>query len=123
MNDQVKTIVGLEIHVELDTRTKMFCRCRNNFGDPPNTNVCPVCTSMPGTLPVMNGLAVEYAMKVGLALNCTVPPYTKWDRKNYYYPDLPKGYQISQYDLPLCENGYLEVPLSSGENTSGSLSR
>jgi len=115
-NDKIKTIVGLEIHVELDTRTKMFCRCRNHFGDPPNTNVCPVCTSMPGTLPVMNGLAVEYAMKAGLALNCTVPGYTKWDRKNYYYPDLPKGYQISQYDLPLCENGYLEVPLPSDES-------
>ncbi len=113
-NDIVQPIIGLEIHVELDTETKMFCRCKNNFGDPPNTNVCPVCTSMPGALPVMNGKAVEYSMKVGLALGCNVPSHTKWDRKNYYYPDLPKGYQLSQYDLPLCEHGYLEVPLSDG---------
>ena len=113
--DIVKPVVGLEIHVELATETKMFCRCRNRFGDPPNTNVCPVCIGMPGVLPVMNGRAVEFAMKVGLALNCTVPEYTKWDRKNYYYPDLPKNYQISQYDLPLAKNGYLDIPLSSGE--------
>ena len=113
-DDKVELIVGLEIHVELATETKMFCRCRNNFGDPPNTNVCAVCTSMPGTLPVMNAKAVDYAMKVGLALNCNVPDHTKWDRKNYYYPDLPKGYQLSQYDLPLCEHGYLEIPLADG---------
>ncbi|MBN1556382.1 MAG: Asp-tRNA(Asn)/Glu-tRNA(Gln) amidotransferase subunit GatB [Phycisphaerae bacterium] len=113
--DTIQPIVGLEIHVELATETKMFCRCRNHFGDPPNTNVCPVCIGMPGVLPVMNGRAVEYSMKVGLALNCTVPDYTKWDRKNYYYPDLPKNYQISQYDLPLAEHGYLEIPLASGE--------
>ncbi|MBN1943718.1 MAG: Asp-tRNA(Asn)/Glu-tRNA(Gln) amidotransferase subunit GatB [Phycisphaerae bacterium] len=113
--DTIQPVVGLEIHVELATETKMFCRCRNHFGDPPNTNVCPVCLGMPGVLPVMNGRAVEFAMKVGLALNCTVPGYTKWDRKNYYYPDLPKNYQISQYDLPLAQNGFLEIPLSSGE--------
>jgi len=113
-DDKIKLIVGLEIHVELATETKMFCRCRNNFGDPPNSNVCAVCTSMPGTLPVMNAKAVDYSMKVGLALNCNVPNYTKWDRKNYYYPDLPKGYQLSQYDLPLCEHGYLEIPLADG---------
>ncbi|HDZ22248.1 hypothetical protein LCGC14_0450130 [marine sediment metagenome] len=108
-------IIGLEIHVELDTETKMFCRCRNRFGDPPNTNVCPVCIGMPGVLPVMNGKAVELAMTVGLALGCTVRKFTKWDRKSYYYPDLPKNYQISQYDLPLCEHGRLEVPLPEGE--------
>lgn len=113
-DDKVELLVGLEIHVELATETKMFCRCRNRFGDPPNSNVCAVCTSMPGTLPVMNARAVDYSMKVGLALNCTVPNYTKWDRKNYYYPDLPKGYQLSQYDLPLCEHGYLEIPLADG---------
>jgi len=110
----VVPIIGLEIHVELATETKMFCRCRNRFGDPANTNVCPVCIGMPGVLPVMNAKAVDYSMKVGLALNCEIPSYTKWDRKSYYYPDLPKNYQISQYDLPLCQNGYLEAPLPDG---------
>ncbi|MBL7222118.1 MAG: Asp-tRNA(Asn)/Glu-tRNA(Gln) amidotransferase GatCAB subunit B, partial [Phycisphaerae bacterium] len=113
-NDIIKPIIGLEIHVELATETKMFCRCRNNFGDPPNTNVCPVCIGMPGALPVMNALAVELSMRVGMALGCEVPGFTKWDRKSYYYPDLPKGYQISQYDLPLNINGHLEVLLSDG---------
>ena len=92
----------------------MFCRCRNHFGDPPNTNVCPVCIGMPGVLPVMNGTAVEYSMKVGLALDCQVAGFTKWDRKSYYYPDLPKNYQISQYDLPLSGEGHLDVPLADG---------
>jgi aspartyl-tRNA(Asn)/glutamyl-tRNA(Gln) amidotransferase subunit B len=113
-NGTVKPIIGLEIHVELDTETKMFCRCRNRFGDKPNTNVCPVCLGMPGVLPVMNKLAVEYSMKVGMALDCTVPDFTKWDRKSYYYPDLPKSYQLSQYDLPLCQHGVLSVPLEDG---------
>jgi aspartyl-tRNA(Asn)/glutamyl-tRNA(Gln) amidotransferase subunit B len=115
-HDTITPVVGLEIHVELATATKMFCRCRNQFGDEPNTHVCPVCTSMPGALPVMNRLAVEYSMTVAMALNCTVAEYTKWDRKNYYYPDLPKGYQISQYDLPIGENGWLKIPLDSGES-------
>ncbi len=113
-NDTVKPIIGLEIHVELDTETKMFCRCRNRFGDEPNTNVCPVCIGMPGALPVMNGRAVAYSMKVGLALGCNVPGLTKWDRKSYYYPDLPKNYQISQYDQPLNEHGVLTIPLADG---------
>jgi len=112
--DDVKALIGLEIHVELATETKMFCRCLNRFGDPPNTHVCPVCLGLPGALPVMNGKAVEYAMKVGLALGCTVADFTKWDRKSYYYPDLPKNYQISQYDLPLNAHGRLEVPLPDG---------
>ncbi len=107
-------VIGLEIHVELATATKMFCRCRNHFGDPPNTNTCPVCIGMPGVLPVMNRKAVEYSMKVGLALGCEVPAFTKWDRKSYFYPDLPKNYQISQYDLPLSDGGCLEVVLSDG---------
>ena len=110
-NEIIKPIIGLEIHVELATETKMFCRCRNNFGDPPNTNVCPVCIGMPGALPVMNALAVELSMRVGMALGCEVPDFTKWDRKSYYYPDLPKGYQLSQYDLPLTVNGHIEVLL------------
>ncbi len=112
--DNVTPVIGLEIHVELATATKMFCRCRNHFGDPPNTNVCPVCIGMPGVLPVMNAKAVELALKVGTALNCTVAEFTKWDRKGYYYPDLPKNYQISQYDLPLSLNGWLEAPLAEG---------
>ena len=110
----VKPVIGLEIHVELATASKMFCRCRNRFGDPPNTNVCPVCLGLPGALPVMNAQAVEYALTVGLALNCHVADVTKWDRKSYYYPDLPKNYQISQYDLPLSAGGHLEVPLADG---------
>ena len=115
-SDIVTPVIGLEIHVELATRTKMFCRCRNRFGDPPNTNVCPVCLGMPGVLPVMNGQAVEHAMKVALALGCTVAHVTKWDRKSYYYPDLPKNYQISQYDLPLGAHGELVVPLPDGSS-------
>jgi len=107
-------VIGLEVHVELATATKMFCRCLNRFGDPPNTHTCPVCIGMPGVLPVMNRKAIEYAIKAGLALNCRIPPFTKWDRKSYYYPDLPKNYQISQYDLPLAVGGHLEIPLSGG---------
>ncbi len=113
-SDDILPVVGLEIHVELATATKLFCRCRNTFGDPPNTHVCPVCIGLPGALPVMNRRAVELSMKVGLALDCKVADYTKWDRKNYYYPDLPKNYQISQYDLPLAADGRLEIPLSDG---------
>jgi len=113
--DLVTALVGLEIHVELDTATKMFCRCLNRFGDPPNTHTCPVCIGMPGVLPVMNRRAVELAMKVGLALDCEAPAFTKWDRKGYYYPDLPKNYQISQYDLPLSIHGHLDVPLGDGQ--------
>jgi len=112
--DIVRALIGMEIHVELGTATKMFCRCRNSFGDRPNTNVCPVCLGMPGVLPVMNRQAVEYSIKVGLALKCRVPNFCKWDRKNYYYPDLPKNYQISQYDLPLSAEGSIEIPLEDG---------
>lgn len=112
MQDNTLPVIGLEIHVELATETKIFCRCANRFGDPPNTHTCPVCIGMPGAMPVMNNKAVEYSMKVGLALNCTVPDFTKWDRKSYYYPDLPKNYQISQYDLPLAIAGYLDIPLA-----------
>jgi aspartyl-tRNA(Asn)/glutamyl-tRNA(Gln) amidotransferase subunit B len=113
--DRIVPLIGMEIHVELDTQTKMFCRCRNRFGDEPNTNVCPVCLGLPGALPVMNRLAVEFSMKVGLALGCTVSAFSKWDRKSYYYPDLPKNYQISQYDLPLSADGFIEVPLADGQ--------
>jgi len=110
-----KVIVGLEIHVQLCTKSKMFCSCAVEFGQPPNSRVCPVCLGMPGVLPVMNKQAVEYAVLVGLALNCKIATFTKWDRKSYYYPDLPKNYQISQYDLPLSTGGYIEIPLESGK--------
>ncbi len=101
--------IGLEIHVELSTVSKMFCACANNFGDPPNTNVCPVCLGLPGAMPTMNRQAYEYSVLMGLALNCQIAPFTKWDRKGYYYPDLPKNYQISQYDLPLSSDGYIDL--------------
>jgi aspartyl-tRNA(Asn)/glutamyl-tRNA(Gln) amidotransferase subunit B len=112
---QYKVIVGLEIHVQLSTTSKMFCGCAVEFGQAPNSRVCPVCLGMPGVLPVMNKQAVEYAILVGLALNCKIATFTKWDRKSYYYPDLPKNYQISQYDLPLSSNGYIEILLESGQ--------
>jgi aspartyl-tRNA(Asn)/glutamyl-tRNA(Gln) amidotransferase subunit B len=113
---QYKVIVGLEIHVQLCTKSKMFCGCAVEFGQAPNSRVCPVCLGMPGVLPVMNKQAVEYAILVGLALNCQVAAFTKWDRKSYYYPDLPKNYQISQYDLPLSSNGHIEILLDSGQS-------
>jgi aspartyl-tRNA(Asn)/glutamyl-tRNA(Gln) amidotransferase subunit B len=115
---QHKLIVGLEIHVQLCTKSKMFCGCAVEFGAEPNSRVCPVCLGMPGVLPVMNKQAFEYAVLVGLALNCEIAKFTKWDRKSYYYPDLPKNYQISQYDLPLSTNGYIEIPLESGRTKS-----
>ncbi len=110
-----KVIVGLEIHVQLRTKSKMFCGCELEFAAEPNSRVCPVCLGMPGSLPVMNRQAVEYAALAAMALNCKVAAFTKWDRKSYYYPDLPKNYQISQYDLPLAENGFIEIPLDSGQ--------
>lgn len=102
-------IIGLEVHVQLLTESKMFCGCSAKFGGAPNTQTCPVCIGMPGTLPVMNRKAVELSIKAALGLHCTIARFTKWDRKNYYYPDLPKGYQISQYDLPLSSEGYLTI--------------
>lgn len=106
----------MEIHVQLCTKSKMFCGCAVEFGQEPNSRVCPVCLGMPGVLPVMNKKAFEYSVLVGLALNCRIPEFTKWDRKSYYYPDLPKNYQISQYDLPLSENGFIEIPLKDGQS-------
>ena len=109
MSDPYITIIGLEVHVQLLTESKLFCGCSTKFGAPPNTQTCPVCIGMPGTLPVMNREAFELGLKTAVALNCKIAPFTKWDRKNYYYPDLPKGYQISQYDLPFSSDGYLEI--------------
>ncbi len=102
-------VIGLEVHVQLQTQTKLFCGCATKFGMPPNTQVCPTCLGLPGSLPVMNRHAFELALRAALALNCKIAPFTKWDRKNYFYPDLPKGYQISQYDLPFSSEGFLEV--------------
>ncbi len=103
------TIVGLEVHVQLATASKLFCGCSTKFGAEPNTQTCPVCIGLPGTLPVMNRNAFQLALKTAVALNCEIPAYTKWDRKQYYYPDLPKNYQISQYDLPMSQHGYLDI--------------
>src|ERR1700682_5730557 len=102
-------VIGLEVHVQLATATKIYCGCPTSFGAPPNTNVCPVCLGMPGALPVLSKPAVEMAIKAALALNCAVRPPPRLARKNYFYPDLPKGYQISQYDQPLAEHGTVDV--------------
>ena len=105
-----ETVIGLEVHVQLLTERKMFCGCSAAYADaPPNTHVCPVCMALPGVLPVINRKAVEYTVMTALALNCEIPPFSKFDRKNYPYPDLLKGYQISQYDLPLSQNGWIEI--------------
>ncbi len=103
------TVVGLEVHVQLATQSKLFCRCSTQFGAEPNTQTCPVCIGMPGSLPVMNREAYQLALKTSVAINCEIPAFTKWDRKQYFYPDLPKGYQISQFDLPMSEHGWLEI--------------
>lgn len=106
---EYETVIGLEIHAELATNTKIYCGCVNEFGGEPNTHVCPICSGMPGTLPVLNKKVVDYAIKAGLAMNCGITPYGKQDRKNYFYPDLPKAYQISQFDLPVCHDGYIDI--------------
>ncbi len=104
-----EAVIGLEVHAQLQTNTKIFCRCETRFGEEANTRTCPVCIGMPGVLPMLNKKAVEYIVKTGLATHCTVSPYSRFARKNYFYPDLPKGYQISQYELPVCERGYVEI--------------
>lgn len=109
MAEPYKIVVGLEVHVQLLTKTKLFCACKSQFGLPPNSATCPVCLGLPGSLPVMNAKAFELALRAALALNCRIARFTKWDRKNYYYPDLPKNYQISQYDLPFSQDGWLEI--------------
>ena len=100
-----ESVIGLEVHVELKTKTKIFCGCSTEFGAEPNTHVCPVCLGLPGVLPVLNKEVLHYAVKAGLALHCDILPFSKFDRKNYYYPDLPKNFQTSQFDLPICKGG------------------
>jgi aspartyl-tRNA(Asn)/glutamyl-tRNA(Gln) amidotransferase subunit B len=112
-------VIGLEVHAQLRTATKMFCSCATSFGAPPNTLVCPVCLGLPGSLPVANAQAFEFALKAAQALHCEIASFTKFDRKNYYYPDLPKNYQISQYDLPFCRNGYLDIKVDGQERRIG----
>src|SRR6266567_2693924 len=114
-----RIVIGLEVHVQLLTRTKLFCGCSTQFGLPPNSATCPVCIGMPGSLPVMNRRAFQLALRAALALNCRIASFTKWDRKNYYYPDLPKNYQISQYDLPFSSEGCLEIDTSAGARKIG----
>lgn len=114
MKKQYETVIGLEVHVELATKTKIFCGCTTEFGGAPNTHTCPVCTGMPGSLPVLNKQVVEYALAVGLAANCQINQYCKFDRKNYFYPDNPQNYQISQLYLPICHDGFVEIETETG---------
>ena len=115
MSKNYETVIGLEVHVELATKTKIFCSCSTAFGGAPNTHTCPVCTGMPGSLPVLNKQVVEYAMAVGLATNCKITQYSKFDRKNYFYPDNPQNYQISQLYLPICRDGFVEIETAAGK--------
>ena len=117
--EDYEVVIGLEVHAELSTKTKIFCSCPTTFGAEPNTQVCPICMGMPGTLPVLNEKVVEYAVKAGLATNCEITRNSKNDRKNYFYPDLPKAYQISQFDKPLCEHGYVEIETDDGKKKIG----
>ena len=119
MIKQYETVIGLEVHVELATKTKIFCGCSTAFGGAPNTHTCPVCTGMPGSLPVLNKQVVEYAVAVGLATNCDITQYCKFDRKNYFYPDNPQNYQISQLYLPICRNGHVDIETENGKKSIG----
>ncbi|NLL71599.1 MAG: Asp-tRNA(Asn)/Glu-tRNA(Gln) amidotransferase subunit GatB [Epulopiscium sp.] len=119
MVNQYEVVIGLEVHAELKTKSKIYCSCSTQFGGEPNTQCCPTCMGFPGTFPVLNEKVVEYALRAGLAMNCSIARQTKQDRKNYFYPDLPKGYQISQYDIPLCYEGYVEIPVDEGNKKIG----
>ncbi len=119
MAKEYETVIGLEVHVELATKTKIFCGCSTAFGGRPNSHTCPVCTGMPGSLPVLNGKVLEYAVAVGLATNCNITQYCKFDRKNYFYPDNPQNYQISQLYLPICRDGYVEIETENGSKMVG----
>ncbi len=114
-----ETVIGLEVHAQLSTETKIFCGCKAEYGAPPNSQVCPVCLGMPGVLPVLNQQCVNYAVKVGVATNCKIASYSRFARKNYFYPDLPKGYQITQFEEPLCENGSISIETYEGTKSIG----
>lgn len=116
---EFEAVIGIEVHAELSTKTKIYCGCENSFGGEINTHCCPICTGMPGTLPKLNEKVVEYAIKAGLAMNCEIEKNSKQDRKNYFYPDLPKAYQISQFDLPLCHDGYIDINVNGGKKRIG----
>lgn len=116
---EYEVVIGLEVHAELSTKTKIYCNCATEFGADPNTHCCPICTGMPGTLPVLNEKVVEYAVKAGLATNCEISRFSKQDRKNYFYPDLPKAYQVSQYDLPLCLGGHIDINVNGNKKSIG----
>ncbi|MDY0045327.1 MAG: Asp-tRNA(Asn)/Glu-tRNA(Gln) amidotransferase GatCAB subunit B, partial [Syntrophales bacterium] len=116
---EYEPVIGLEVHAQLLTKTKIFCGCSTRFGAEPNSHTCPVCLGMPGVLPVLNKKVVEYAIKMALATNCTINSSNVWARKNYFYPDLPKGYQISQYDQPLAEHGYISLELGGSTKRIG----
>ena len=113
--EKYEPTLGLEVHVELNTNTKMFCGCATAFGAEPNTQTCPVCLGLPGSLPVVNEVAIESAIRIGLALNCSIAPFSRFARKNYFYPDMPKDFQISQYDEPICVDGFLDVEIDTDE--------
>ena len=114
LNEKYEAVIGLEVHAQLLTDSKAFCGCTTKFGNSPNSNVCPVCLGMPGVLPVLNKKVVEFTLKMGLATHCSIAPKSIFARKNYFYPDLPKGYQISQYEEPICQNGYVDAGLKDG---------
>ncbi len=116
---EFEPVIGLEVHVQLNTQTKIFCSCSTKFGSPPNSQTCPVCLGMPGVLPVFNEEVLKKGILAGLAINCRIPNYSKFDRKNYFYPDLPKAYQITQYDKPVCLGGHIEIRTDEGEKTIG----
>ena len=116
---EYEPVIGLEVHAQLLTRSKIFCGCSTSFGEAPNTQACPVCTGQPGSLPVINRKAVEFAIRLGLATSCRIAPYSVFARKNYFYPDLPKGYQISMYEYPLAEHGFIEVTVQGEKKRIG----
>ena len=116
---EYETVIGLEVHVELNTKTKIFCNCSTKFGAPPNTNVCPVCIGLPGVLPVLNENVLKKAITAALTLNCKIADFSKFDRKQYFYPDLPKNYQISQYDLPIATQGLIDIKVNGNKKRIG----
>ncbi len=120
---EYEAVIGLEVHVQLKTKSKMFCGCTTEFGGAPNTQVCPVCLGYPGVLPVINEEAVNKTILTGLMIGSKIPKFSKWDRKSYFYPDMPKNYQISQYDLPLCAEGAVEIKLDGGKTKAIGVTR